>query len=1043
MAYQDFPGRFLLLVRRGVSPPAALGTPAGRSVPAIHSFLLLEVPVSKRPIGFLPILTALILGAMTVGTVQAQTGTVTGRVTDARTLQPVGSAQVFNNDLGIGVLTREDGRYILADVPIGTHTLQVQRIGYGTVRATIDVAANESVTQDFSISEDALALDAIVVTGTPGGTRQRAVGNSVGRVQAAEIAEVAPVQTMQDLIGSREPGLSFDRSSGNLGTGSQIRIRGISSVSMGAQPLIYVDGVRVDNEGRAGPNIRDGRQVSKLDDFAPEQIESIEIIKGPAAATLYGTEASAGVIQIITKKGSSGTPQFDISLRQGTTWLQNASEKIGTSWGRDTETGQVHSFNIWDTEKAAGRPFFENGHLQSYSLSMRGGTDNIRYYLSADFDDNVGIVDYNWDRGFSARANVTVLPTSTVTLDVSTGYVDGSTSFMQQYTGWGVWEQAQWSNPLGQDRTLRGFLRARPEEISAMEAMRENSRFTTSGTLTWQPMEWMTHRLIAGSDVSHEQNQILIPRHEDGSNHDFGGLSLGQISVENPTVRYLTLDYAVSANWEINSGIRLTSSFGAQYYDRFEEVISSEGRVFPAPAIRSLSGAASTTSTSTQVQNKSVGMYIQEELSYLDRLFLTAAVRGDDNSAFGSNYDAAIYPKISGTWVISEEPFWQWGHIANSLRLRSAWGKAGRQPDTFAGVTLYAPRVGPGGQPAVTPQLLGNPDLGPEVSTELELGFDAAFFDDRLSSQFTYYTQKVRDALVNVPVTWSSGFPGSQSVNLGQISNWGWELMLDARAFEAPSIALDFGAGITSNENRIDDLGGIPETTSMREGWAYPAQAHRIITNANFDSEGRVIDLACDGGTGSRNYEPGGAAVECANAPYVRRGNGLAIPKYEATLNTTLTLFRNLRLYGLIDWKGEHWRGTYDAGCRHTCFWTSEIAVKGHEMDVPWAAPMTAVIDGLAPGTGMAEYYNASATRLREVSASYTLPISIVDRIGASRASVNLAARNLWFLHRAQTEIYGVPIPDPEARNAGSPNTIANSNMPPLASLMLTFRASF
>src|SRR5690606_7714113 len=158
-----------------------------------------------------------------------------------------------------------------------------------------------------------------------------------------------------DLLGSREPGLSFARGSGNVGTGSQIRIRGVSSLSMNSQPLIYVDGVRVDNQGAAGPAIRDGRQVSKLDDFSPDQIESIEIIKGPAAATLYGTEASAGVIQIITKKGSSGSPQFDLSIRQGTTWLMDASEKIGSSWGRDPDTGEFISFNIWDVEKAAGR----------------------------------------------------------------------------------------------------------------------------------------------------------------------------------------------------------------------------------------------------------------------------------------------------------------------------------------------------------------------------------------------------------------------------------------------------------------------------------------------------------------------------------------------------------------------------------------------------------------------------------------------------------------------------------------------------------------
>ena len=373
------------------------------------------------------------LAAMTAGTATAQqTGTITGRVIDARTLQPVSSAQVFIPQVNLGVLSREDGRFILLNVPAGTHTVNVQRIGFRTATETVTVGTGEAVTVEFEIAEDALALDEIVVTGTPGGTRQRALGNVVGRVDAAEIAEISPVVTVQDMLANREPGLSFARASGNLGTGSQIRIRGLSSLTMQSQPLIYVDGVRVDNQGAAGPSIRDGRQASKLDDFSPEQIESIEVIKGPAAATLYGTEASAGVIQIITKKGASGAPQFDVSIRQGTTWLMNPSGKIGTSYGRDPATGEVLSFNIWEVEKAADRQFFDYGHLQSYSASMRGGTDAVRYYISADVDDNVGIVDYNWDEGLSTRANVTIIPSQTLTLDVSTGYIDGTTSFMQQ-----------------------------------------------------------------------------------------------------------------------------------------------------------------------------------------------------------------------------------------------------------------------------------------------------------------------------------------------------------------------------------------------------------------------------------------------------------------------------------------------------------------------------------------------------------------------------------------------------------------------------------
>ena len=966
-------------------------------------------------------------------------GTITGTVVDQQSQQPLNSVQVHIPQLGLGVLSGADGSFTLSDVPAGTHTVLAQRLGYRQGSQEVTVADGETLELNFQIARDALALDELVVTGTAGGTRQRAIGNVVGRVRASEITEVAPVASMQDLLGAREAGLSFHRQSGNIGTGSQMRIRGISSVTMGSQPLIYVDGVRVDNEGAGGPNIRDGRQVSTLDDFSPEEIESIEIIKGPAAATLYGTEASAGVIQIITKRGESGAPTFDLAVRQGATWLMSLSEKIGENYGRD-EQGNIISFNIYEVEKAAGREHFQTGHLQSYTASMRGGTDQIRYYLSGDFDNNVGIVDYNWQKQTNLRANVTVLPSENFTLDVSLGYIDGETSFMQQRTAWGMWEQFQWSNPEGLDRTLRGFLRARPEEIANVEAKRDMTRFTGSATLTHTPTDWLTHRLIVGTDAVGEENSILFPRHPDGANHDFGALSLGDLQVERPNRQYNTVDYAASANYQLNPTLSMTSSFGFQYYERTEREVRGTGRIFPAPQIRTLSGAASTVAEQMFVENKSVGMYLQQEFNLNDRMFLTAAVRGDDNSAFGADFDAAIYPKISGTWVVSEEDFWfDYEHLISSLRLRSAWGKAGRQPDTFAAVTLYAPEVGPGGNPAVSTDVLGNPELGPEVSSEIELGFDAAFLNDRITSEFTYYNQKVNDALVSVPVSPVSGFPGSQSVNLGQISNWGWEATVSGDLYERPGLVWNLGFGVTSNENQVDDLGGREPTTSLREGRPYPFQAGRQALSGDIDPETRnVINLTCDGGTGFDGMERGGDPVSCATAPLVKIGNGLAIPKYEASMNTTFTIGQNLRLYAMAEWRGEHYRSLTDASCRHTCFYISRAAVERP----PEYVYTIAAIDGLIGSSPYTSNFNASFAKLREVSANYTLPSEMAQRIGASRASVNVAARNLWTIWQAEDDIGGAVITDPEARNSTS-ITGSNSNVPPLACLMLTMRVSF
>ena len=983
------------------------------------------------------------------GLAAQNTGTIAGRIVDAVSGVPIDAAYVHIDELSLGTDSRPNGSFILVNVRAGLYEVVVERLGFTRGTQQVTVTAGGVATIEFQVSRDALRLDELVVTGTAGGTRARAIGNVVGRVEAVEIMEVAAVGTIQDLLGARESGLSFNRSSGNIGTGSEMRIRGVSSVTMGSQPLIYVDGIRVDNQTGGGPNLRDGGQVSSLDDFSPDEIESVEIIKGPAAATLYGTEASAGVIQIITKRGQRGATQFSMSIRQGATWLNDVSGKVGESFGRDA-SGNIISFNIYETEKAAGRNHFQTGQLQTYTLSMRGGTDRLRYFLSADYGDDAGIVSYNWKKQTNLRSNLTILPSDQVTVNVSLGYITGQTSFMQQRTAWGMWEQFQWANPEGQDRILRGFLRARPEEIADNRAIRDLNRFTGSATLTHVPRPWFTHRVIIGTDVLNEENSQLFPRR--AVPEEFGALALGNIEIDRPRREYQTLDYAASATYGglpgLGENVQFTSSFGLQYYARTEEIVSGIGQVFPAPQITTLSGAASTSAGQSFVENKSVGLYVQQEMGWNDRLFLTAAVRGDDNSAFGADFDAAIYPKFSGTWVLSEEDFWGGlDDYVSSFRLRSAWGKAGRQPDTFAGVTLYAPEPGPGGQPSVTPDVLGNPDLGPEVSSEIEVGFDAAFLDERISAQFTYYNQEVKDALIDVPVPPTFGFPGAQTVNLGQLTNWGWELNMNGRILDRSSFSWDLGLGINSNENRIDDLGGNPETNDLREGLNYPFQTERIILSAELDATGNAINVMCDGGTGVLGLDPGGAPEPCSGAPRIRQGNGLALPKHEATVNTTITLFDNLRLYAMAEWRGEHWRNLTDASCRHTCFQTSEASVR---RDDPF---MVAAITGRAQQTGLTNQFDASFAKLREISLNYTLPTSLAARAGASRASINVAARNLWTIWQAtytigdattpSGETYpGVPVTDPEARRAGS-LTASNSNVPPLTNFTVTMRVTF
>src|SRR5690606_23138580 len=344
-----------------------------------------------------------------------ETGSISGRVTDAQTAQPISAAQVFIPALNAGALTDQEGRYTVVNVPAGSHTLTVQRIGYRNAEVAVTVPAGGSARQDIQISEEALALNEIIVTGTPGGTQRRAIGNSVTTVSAAALAATAQINSVQDLLEAQAPGLDFAVAPGNVGAGSPIRIRGVSSLELDQQPLIYVDGVRVNNETQAGPFLGNGSsgggEVSVLEDFHPDEIESIEIIKGPAAATLYGTEASAGVIQIITKKGTQGAPQFNLSVSRGANYLANPSKKLGTQWGI-TPAGELKQGlggypNLYEYEKyALGNDPRQYGPTQSYNLSVRGGTESVRYFLSGTWQDDEGIVDYNYNQRLNLRGNI-------------------------------------------------------------------------------------------------------------------------------------------------------------------------------------------------------------------------------------------------------------------------------------------------------------------------------------------------------------------------------------------------------------------------------------------------------------------------------------------------------------------------------------------------------------------------------------------------------------------------------------------------------------
>ncbi|HEY2379316.1 MAG TPA: SusC/RagA family TonB-linked outer membrane protein [Gemmatimonadaceae bacterium] len=957
------------------------------------------------------------------------TGVVSGVVLAHQSLRPLAGAQVGVVGTRLGALSDANGRFRLAGVEGDSVSLDVRLIGFQPAKLVARVGdANVRVL----LSEVAVSLDQVVVTGTAGVTEQRAMGNLLEKVQTEDVVRTAPVVTPQQLLEGRVAGLVVLPGSGNIGTGSTMHIRGVASLSLTNQPLIYVDGVRVDNSASGGPSIRDGAQVARINDINPEDIESMEVIKGPAAATLYGTEASSGVIQIITKRGHAGVETYDFAMQQGTSWLADLGQKVPTLWGVDS-TGALTSVNLYEKEKAAGRDPFQTGTIQGYTARMNGGTDAARYYVSGAYDRSTGIESYNWQDKYSGRTNLNLMRSEKVQVSADLGYTHTLTRLGQSATGWDLWSNIVWGSPARLNTATRGFLRAPPEASSQIESMEDIQRVTGSLQLLNKPTRWFSHRLTIGTDAANSISSVLFPRDPAGAAYFFGTLSLGQKTEDRLTTTFNTIDYSATATASLPFALASASSFGFQDYSKRYASAEAVGKSFPSPSVTSIGGAAITTSTEDLIENKTVGFYVQEQVSRANRLFLTAALRGDNNSAFGANFKHALYPKFSGSWVANEEPFWHWTSV-NALRIRAAYGKAGKQPDVFAAQRLYQPATGPGDAAVITPLAIGNPDLRPEVSSEVELGFDLGAFDDRIGVNFTYYDQMARDAIVQRQVEPSLGFPGFQYVNGGRVANHGTELSLDTHPIRRRRLDWAIGGQIATNNNRVVTLGGLPPISlgsSQFDRVGYPVAgffAKRVIS-AQLDQTGKPSNLICAGDASTNNQ-----SVPCASAPLVYWGTPTA--RWTGNVSSSVTLWRSLRLYGLVDFRGGQTINDGDVSAAHTAFRNSK-AINEKTDPILMAYDQLGTIDQLG-------FFKAGFAKLRELSATYTLSGRPLQRLGASGASISIAGRNLATLWRAQKDIFGEIIADPEIGIPSSElSNYVQSVVPPLAQFVATFRLTF
>lgn len=969
------------------------------------------------------IVAVAVMASLTPASAQEQTGRITGRVTNAAGT-PLGGVRLSITGTLLLTATDQSGQYTLAGVPAGSHEVRTTMLGFAQQRRLINVTSGGTATANFALDFSAVQLEGVVTTAT-GEQRKLELGNNIAQIGVAARVATAPVANMTDLLGAQAPGVQV-LGSALTGGGQRIRIRGTNSLSLNNEPIFVIDGIRMNSDNNSSSIGIGGTNPSRVSDLNPEEIESIEIVKGPSAATLYGTDAANGVVLVKTKRGRAGPARWNAYAEGGMIKDRNEYPVAYRGWrtgatattnSTPTNTVQcflfqvaagtcaqdsVSKFNLFKDRDASPNA---TGQRQQYGLQVSGGSEEARYFVSGEWEEEIGqlkmpgfaIDTIRARRGTdplpeqirpnaltktSLRANVNVTPTSKLDLAASTGFITSLQRLPQTDNNTTGLLSNAFGGPGNKTNGLFGYRAFTPDGFFSETVAQGINRFIGSGNATYRAREWLNLRGTAGLDFTSRVDTDLCRRDQCTG---FGTSLLG-FKEDNRTefFRY-TADGSASGTFNPLADLASRTTLGLQWVKAVFDRNGAFGSDLPPGSTQVDAGAIKDVSE-VRDESKTLGIFIEEQLTWRDRLFVTGAVRLDDNSAFGKDFDAVTYPKLMFSWVASEESIFPRTDWLSSLRLRAAVGASGTQPGATDAIPFYSASTATADNvdvPAVVFTAIGNPTLKPERATELEAGFDAAFLRDRFGLEFTYYSKRTEDALVSRRLAPSIGAAINRFENIGSVKNAGVEYTVTARAVDRAAIGVDFTLAGSTNRNKLLELGEgvtpiVGATRQQRPGYPLDGFWQRALTSySDADGDG-LIELSEISVTDT--------------AVYI----GPDKPTREISLAMGAeVLGRRLRLSALVDHKGGHYllNGTERIRCesRNNC----QGLVDPNASAFLQARAIAVRVHSSRTQAGFME--RADFVRLRELAANYTLPERFAARARARSATFTIAARNLRF----------------------------------------------
>jgi TonB-linked SusC/RagA family outer membrane protein len=995
----------------------------------------------------------IVLFGLTAGSAEAQQRTIRGTVTDSVNAAPVAGVTVAVRGTDLGALSSNEGTFVIEGVPDRQVTLEVRRIGYRTKRVTVPAGRTQV---SIRLRTDYLQVDELVVTGRATRVERQNLANAISTVSGEQVNET-PQQTVDQALQGKVAGAIISKNSGAPGGGVQVRMRGITTINAGSQPLYVVDGVIVSNESisnginaitesAGGSNASNQDDpVNRIADLNPQDIESIEVLKGPSAAAIYGSKAANGVIIIETRQGASGEPRvnasfqggfFDLANKMGSRRFSSAEEAATVFGPAGADAFEANDGAFFDHEEAlSGR----NDFSWEGTASISGGGEATQYYASGLWKNDEGIIANTGYEKQSARLNISQDLGDRITADVSTNIIhslsgrgltnndNSQTSYFMTLQGVPSFIDLR-ANADGEFPTSEPFIGngSNPLQTAALLTNEEDVwRGIGSVTLGWQAVTGDEHSVdvnfTGGADFFTQENDVTAPPELHFEPDD--GLP-GTSLLANTD--HTNLNASLNGIWTYRpGGVQLTTSAGASYFKEDQDL----NRIIS----RSLLAGQENVDVGNQinifenkVQVEDFGFYLQEELLAMDeRLLVTGAVRAEQTSVQSDNDALFLYPKAAASFRFPEL-----GGALDELKLRAAFGQTGNKPLFGQEFTSLTTTLKVAGIPGAT--IAGNfaqgTELEPERQTEFEGGFDLTAWDGRARLETTGYIQFIDNLIQVQQLAGSTGFQ-TRTFNGGEIRNYGLEVALGATP--VASDQLNWTSNVTFDLNR-SEVTSLPIPSFTAAGFGADLGQFQIEEG---ESPTQIVGLNADG-------------------ELVQMGD--ARPDFSVAMSQEIR-WNNFRIFGLGEWRqGQEVINLtellYDAALNSSDYLPEDGTMdpvsecqpdcSGAERLGLLVAPdgtVTLGEGGLVQGSPRGYIQPASFFKLRELSLSYDIPNPGSIWAGLSSLRITASARDLVRV----TNYRGL---DPEVSNFGTQGvgrSIDVAPFPPSRSFWLGLNLGF